>query len=142
MREAIIAEGYSPPLIGTGFLPAGTQHASTAAFEAEYGYLYDFTNSYGAFWYPDDERGSIRDPPVTQSELAVNQATIRSRHATSPAQVPHVPSYPLGFWPVMECSCWGKLTDDEKASMDWLPSNYWGCVSERLISVPTADDFR
>ena len=90
MRESIIAEGYSPPLIGTGFLPAGTQHASTAAFEAEYGYLYDFTNSYGAFWYPDDERGSIRDPPVTQSELAVNQATIRSRHATSPAQGPHV----------------------------------------------------
>ena len=45
LRQSIIDAGYNPPLLGSGFLPAGQQYASTSAFEAEFGYLYDFTNS-------------------------------------------------------------------------------------------------
>ena len=45
LRAAIIDAGYNPPLLGSGFLPAGKQYSSTAAFESDFGFLYDWTNS-------------------------------------------------------------------------------------------------
>ena len=79
---------------------------------------------------------------MTQSELRANQQTIRNRHAASPAQIPHVPAYPMGFWSVMECSCWGRMNPSERAAASsWIPQQFWGCITERMISVPTAADF-
>jgi len=141
LRAAILATGQQEPIFGSGFLPAGKQHDSTAAFVQEFGLQYDFTNNYGAFWYPTDERGTNVQPPVTQPELRTNQALIRQRHATSPAQIPHVPSFPMGFHPVMECSCWGRLTALQRAQW-WIPTQYWGCKTERTIAVPTPAEFK
>ena len=45
LRQSVIDAGFNPPLLGSGFLPAGKQYASTSAFEADFGFLYDFTNS-------------------------------------------------------------------------------------------------
>ena len=137
LSSAVVAAGHAEPLIGHGWLQAGQQYPSAGAMEAELGYAYDFTNSYAQFWYPPSERGSNRQPPVTQPALWANQQTIRQRVASNPVR--HVPTYPMGFHPVSECGCWGFLSPSERGS--WIPPAFHGCVTPRQISVPTAEDF-